>query len=242
MSIASRIPWITATTIGCQLMLAVPFVRGDDAPQITRYLRPAAGKFVPECEFHVARTARGWSITSKTDRGSAKLEIESVYDRGDRLLSARVTQTGAQSRTATVTVADGKATVQRPGQPPTTFDVPPGVIVTSAPDWTDIFMLCRRYDRQRKGRQEFPGLWVHPVQPPQRLTFTIEQRGTDVIEHERQRVELYRHEIRIRDNSGYLAWADGDGRLVHLTTLAGTGGVLTLAGFESSAGGLRPRK
>jgi hypothetical protein len=105
-----------------------------------------------------------------------------------------------------------------------------------------VFLLCRRYERPRKGKQEFPALWIHPTQPPQLLTFSIEWQGTDSIEHDGKKIELNRFAIRIRNNSAYVAWADAQGRLVRLIPLPlpkGAAG-LTREGFEKSAAGLRP--
>jgi hypothetical protein len=171
------------------------------------------------------------------------MEVETRYDDEDRPISARIAlTTDGATKTATVQVKDGKATIRRDGQEPIEFDAPKGTIITSAPDWTDVFLLCRRYDRKRQGKQEFPALWVHPTQPPQRLTFTIERQGSDVIEHDGKKVELGRYAIRIRNNSSYLAWADAEGRMVRLIALphkdARAG--LTLEGYEKAAAGLRP--
>jgi hypothetical protein len=47
--------------------------------------------------------------------------------------------------------------------------------------------------------------------------------------------------IRIRNNSGYAAWADAQGRMVRLIPLPGKDAAagLTLEGFEKAAAGLR---
>jgi hypothetical protein len=171
------------------------------------------------------------------------MEVETRYDAHDQPVIARVvlTQDG-MSKSTRVLVKDGKAMVTRAGQPPEAFDAPKGTIVTSAPDWTDVFMLCRHYDRQRKGKQESPALWIHPTQPPQRLTFSIELQGSDAILHDGKKVDLSRYEIVIRGSSRYVAWADPQGRMVRLIPLPvkGTASGLTLEGYEKSAAELRP--
>lgn len=219
-------------------------IRGGDAPSETmRYVRSSGDKFVTECKFLIARQESGWTITSSTDRGTLQMEVETRYDAMDRPTAARAVVT-ILGKTSTVNVKfkDGKATVERAGLAPVEFDAPRGTIVTSAPDWSDVFLLCRRYDRQRKGKQEFPALWIHPTDAPQRLTFSIELQGADMVVHYGNKVELGRYMIRIRKNSGYLAWADAQGRMVRLIPLPAkdTATGLTLEGYEKSASGLRP--
>jgi hypothetical protein len=208
-----------------------------------RYTRPAGAMAATECTFRITRHGAGWTVLSRTERGDVKMEVEARYDAEDRLTAARATLTARDGvKAATVHVKDGRATVQRAGQRPAEFDVPRGTIVTSAPDWSDIFLLCRRYDRRRKGKQDHPALWIHPTQPPQRLTFSIEWQGADTIRHAGKELELSRYRIRIRNNSAYAAWADARGRLVRLIPLPGKGTApgMTLAGYERSAAALRP--
>jgi hypothetical protein len=237
-------PWI-ALLLGGLLP-----VRADDAPRETvRYVRPAAQGFVPECRFLITRHEGGWTITSQTERGDVRMEVETRYDAEDRPTAARAVLTShGRIHTVTVQVRDGKATVQREGGEPAEFEIPRGTIITSAPDWSDVFLLCRRSStcvgtrRQRRGRQEFPALWIHPTQPAQRLTFSIEWQGTDRIERDGEPTELGRYLIRIRNNSRYAAWADAQGRMVRLIPLplneAAPG--LTLEGYEKAAASLRP--
>lgn len=225
------------------LILALLVVGNARADEAYRYVRPAGDKFVTECTFAIENTKTGWFITSKTDRGKTKMAVSARYDAEDRLLGASATLSAdGANKAATVDVKDGKATVKREGEKPVEFDVPKGTIVTSAPDWTDVFLLSRRYDCVRGGKQEFPALWVHPTQPPQRLTFSIEQQGTDRIEVDGKKIVLARHLIRIRGNSGYVAWADDKWRMIRLIPLpfkAPAAG-MTLEGHEKSAASLRP--
>jgi hypothetical protein len=223
--------------------IAANFARGDEAPlENYRFVRPAGDKFVSECTFSIEKTKTGWSITSKTDRGKVKMEVEARYDARDHLLGARATlNADGNSKAATVTVKDGKATVKRDDEKPIEFDAPKGIIVTSAPDWTDVFLLCRHYDRAKGGKQELPALWIHPTQPPQRLTFSIERQGSDRIEVDGKKLELGRYQIRIRGNSGYVAWADDTGRMMRLIPLPfkSPAAGMTLEGYEKSAASLR---
>lgn len=221
----------------------IPAFGADSAHETVRYMRPAGNRFAIECQFVIARNDAGWTITSATDRGALRMQVVTRYDAEDRPITAKaLLTTGGVAQTATVEVKDGKAMIRREGQEPQQFNVPKGTIITSAPDWSDVFLLCHWYDRQRKGKQEFPALWIHPTQPPQRLTFSIEWRGTDQIERDGTKIELDRLAIRIRNNSAYVAWADAQGRMVRLIPLPlqKTAPGLTREGFEKAAAGLRP--
>jgi hypothetical protein len=96
--------------------------------------------------------------------------------------------------------------------------------------------------RQRGGKQEFPALWIHPTDAPQRLTFYIELQGTDAVVHDGNKVELGRYILRIRNNSAYAAWADAEGRMVRLIPVPAKDAAagLTREGYEKFAAGLRP--
>jgi hypothetical protein len=221
----------------------VALADGEDAPPETvRYVRPAGDKFVTECEFVIARDGSGWRITSRTDRGATMMVVETRYDSEDRLTGARAQLTGGSAKVVTVKVEDGRARVERADAAAAEFNVPKGTIVTSAPDWSDAFQLCRRYDRTRKGKQEFPALWIHPGQPARRLTFSVEWEGADRVERDGKAVELGRYRIRIRDGSAYAAWADAEGVLVRLVPLPSkrTAPGFTREGYEKAAAGLQP--
>jgi hypothetical protein len=228
------------------LPLLLSLLPAADPPgESVRYLRPSGKEFVFECEFTLRKTKEGSSIESTTVRAKTRLTVSARFDDRDRLTAAEaMLVTGDQKKSATVTVSDGKATVQRPGQKPQEFEVPPGVIVTSAPDWTDTFLLCRRYDRTKGGKQSFPGLWIHPEQAAQRLTFAIERTGEDKVEHAGKELRLGQYTIWLRGNSRYAAWADDAGRMIKLLPLPAKEGAtnwLVFEGYEKSAGvrGLR---
>jgi hypothetical protein len=220
---------------------------GDPAGDVmdkARYLRPSDRAFVFECEIVLKKSKGGSSIESVTERGKTKLTVTSRYDERDRLTGAEASIGGDKEKTVTVAVAAGKARVQRKGQEAQQFEVPEGVIVTSAPDWTDTFLLCRRYDRTKGGKQSFPGLWIHPEQAGQSLTFAIERTGQDTIEHAGKKLTLDRHTIWLRGNSTYAAWADARGKMIKLVPLPSKEKAtnwLILEGYEESAAGLRPR-
>jgi hypothetical protein len=193
--------------------------------------------------FHIARVphkdgaaTHGYTLRGTTTSGKQKLTLESVYGPGQMLRSSRVTlRTGDQESAASVTVASGRARVVRPGQTPQDFEVSAGVIVTSAPDWTDIAMLCARYDRDKGGKQAFAALWIHPTQPAQLLQLTIERKGRLAIRA--GKLELTEFLIHLRNQSAYRAWATGDGTLVRLAPLMAKGARAGLfqKGYEADA-------
>lgn len=177
-----------------------------------RYVRGAA----LVCAFEIGPDA----VSSVT----GPLRVESRYAPDGALRDARAELAGGGE--ARVRVLEGRARVERPGQPAVEFEIPPRVIVTSAPDWTDVLLICRRWTRSGPERQEFPGLWIHPVQPPQRLAFSAERKGVDG--------PLERLLIRLRGGSAYLAWVDPEGRLIKLAGASGRE-ELSLEGVDTSA-------
>lgn len=201
-------------------------------PEQVRFLRVTARGAVPECMFTTAPGGTGWSIASLT----GSLTVEARYGAADDLLDARASL--ASGASATVGVADGLARISRPGHPPQEFAVPKDVVVTSAPDWSDVFRIARRWKASGPSRQEFAGLWIHPVQPAQRLVFSAERTGVDVLDG----LRLERLTIRLRGNSPYAAWVDPEGRLIKLASLPFTASstVLLREGFEGSAAALKP--
>jgi hypothetical protein len=205
-------------------------------PAAVRYVRLTPRGVVPECRFVVRADAAGWSIESVT----GSLTVTARYGAGGMLVeAAAVLENGPEAR---VSVAEGRVRVTRPDAEPQEFDAPEGVIVTSAPDWTDVLRLCRLADRGKEGAQEFPGLWIHPRQPAQRLTFAIEKSGTATIEQSGRALELVRYALRLRGGSRYVAWVDAEGRMIKLVSLPFNerATVLALEGFEGSVGALGP--
>ena len=225
--------------------LSPPGRRAGGRGRTAHYVRPSDRAFVLESEITVESRA-GLFVESVTGRGKSKLTVSSRYDDRGRLTAAEVTLvSGDKNGTLSVTVAAGKATIRREGQPAQEVEVAPDAIVTSAPDWTDVFLLCRRcYDRKAGGKQSFGGLWIHPEQATQLPTFAIERTGGDTIDHAGKEQKLDRCTIWLRGNSTYVAWADEQGRLIKLVPLPykeGAENGIVLEGYEKSASGLRPR-
>lgn len=236
---------MTLPLLACWCLLGSLALGGaTTTTETARYLRPAGTTYATECEFTLKRDKAGWSIESVTRRGATTMIVSARFDAKDVLISAAATLAGTNAKqSAQVRMNGGKAAVRREGKPALNFDVAAGVIVTSAPDWTDTFLLCRRYDRARGGRQEFAGLWIHPTEPCRRLTFIIERDGAAMLEHAGKRVRLDRYTIQLRGGSRYVAWADADGRMIRLVPLPVRAGVvsgLVREGYEKTALSLRP--
>lgn len=219
-----------------------------DAPNevVSGYFRPDNDKFTEECTITIQRRRDGFDVVSRTLRGAGTLEIQSRYDNAAKLLDAKVELKEKDAvKRATVTVKKDRATIQREGQSSQEFDAPATIIVTSAPDWTDTFLLCERYQDRKAGVQEFPALWIHPTQPAQRLTFSAQAAGADVIQHEGKELKLRLLKLRIRNNSEYLAWVNDEGRMIKLVPLPfkpEAKNWLVLEGYQKSAAELEPKK
>lgn len=194
--------------------------------EVVRYFRVTPQKTGLECSFSVIR-GDGWTITSVT----GSLSVDARYDGDDRLLDAQASLRGGA--TVRVEAADEKAKVHAPGRELQEFSAPPGLIVTSAPDWTDAFLICRRWKRDGPAKQIFQGLWIHPVQLSQRLVFSAERVRRDKL----ATLELDVLTIRLRGGSAYRAWADPAGRLIKLASFppAEDAVLLVREGFDAAA-------
>ena len=136
---------------------------------------------------------------------------------------------------AAVRVTGASARVIRASGETMELECPPGVIVTSAPDWTDAVRMVRSYDRDKGGAQEFAGLWIHPTRDPFRLTFRLTPLAEDRVKRNGKDVRLGRFLVQLRGGSRYIAWRDSDGRLVRLVPERSPRGGIVLEGWEKVA-------
>jgi hypothetical protein len=197
--------------------------------------------WVAECEITLRIDENELTVESVTHRGETDCTVTATYDDEDQLVRAACVHSRADHRTqAAVSVDGARAVVRRGDQAPQSFMVEQGVIVTSAPDWTDALFLCRRFDRGADSPQRFPGLWIHPAEPAQAIEFSIEKVGDDAIDHGEDRVELSRCKIRLRGGSEYAAWRSERGEMVKLVSLPfdESSTVLVLDEFAESAASL----
>jgi hypothetical protein len=223
------------------LVLAVATVsaaEGDD-PKELHYLRLSGDQWVLECTVSRKSDRKGSVYVSVTDRGAEKMTLTVRRDTTGRLLAAEVQQQTAQGKKkASLTVREKWLLLKREGGITEQFMLAPNPVVTTAPDWSDIFELLRRYDRNRAGKQEFPGFWIHPVQPPRVLTFTVEKLGGDEIVVKDNKVSLGRYRVGLR-SGGYLVWADAAGLVYKLMPENRPAGTVVLEGFEEATRALK---
>jgi hypothetical protein len=215
-------------------------VVAQNRPTLLRYLKPAGGKLVPESEVTETRTNGQTVYVSTTERGEERTTLTISFDRPGKPARAEVVAEGPRGRrTVEVTFEKQGARIKRGGGITDFLNVGTDPVVTTAPDWSDIFQLARRYDRAKGGRQEFPGLWVHAVQPPRVMTFSIERTGGDSLTVGDRKVTLDRYKINLRSGD-YVAWADADGRVYKLFPAASPKAFVVLDGYADAARALGP--
>jgi hypothetical protein len=203
-----------------------------------RYLRLDGEQWVPESAVTSSLEPEGTVYVSVTTRASEKMTLTIAHDKKGRLLGAEALLATKQGKKRASLKIDGKWGILKRGGVTEQFMLPADVVVTTAPDWSDIFQVLRRYDRARGGKQEFPGFWIHPVQPPRVLTFTVEKLGEDTIAVKDRKLALGRYRVTLRSGA-YLVWADAAG-LVHKLMPAGrAAGTVVLEGFEEATQGLK---
>jgi hypothetical protein len=223
---------VWSLVLGSLLVAANP-EKPPAKPQALRYLRLADAKFVLESEVTQTRTRRGTTYVSRTEHPKEQMTLTLQFDQEGKLVSAEaVLEVKMNKRSAVLTFKGGRPQLKRAGG--VTDFIPkltPNAVVTTAPDWSDIFQLVRRYDRKKGGKQEFAGLWIHPVQPAKQVPFTIENEGKDTMEVKDKKVSLDRFKIHIRSGT-YVAWADGNGRVYKLMVPRKPATAVVLEGYQ----------
>lgn len=215
------------------LVLSAALAADTDKSAPLRYLRPGKDRLVLESEVTRTTSADGSSYVSVTDRGSEKMTLRIKHDPAGKLVSAEVLhETAKEKQSAVLTIDKGRAQLRR-GDKTEEIALADNVIVTTAPDWTDIFDLVRRYDAAKGGKQEFAGLWIHPSRPTQHLPFTVEKAGEDTVRHRDRPLALDRYRVRLRSGD-YLVWADATRRVVRLIPAGRPAAFVVLEGYEES--------
>jgi hypothetical protein len=220
------------------LLLPLLFAVGAEGEKtVHRYLRPAGEKFVLESEITITKTKTGSLYISRTVRGNESMILRVRRDPAGQFLHAEIEhQKGEVKKTARVEPKDGKLRVSRDGSSEDIAVMNP-VIFTTAPDWSDIFEMAVRFDRQKEGKQEFSGLWFHPTQPSQTPRFSIERLGTDRITVSGEEYVLTRCRARLRGGSAYLVWVFADGRVCKILPVGDKAVPIVLEGFEGKSSG-----
>jgi hypothetical protein len=209
-----------------------------DKPTQFKYMRPDGDKYVVESEITLTRGKRGFTYTSVTSRGTDKDEVKMTltiqFDANNNIQSAEAALSKSKTtKKATLTLFKDHARLKKEGTTEILNRVPESPIVTTAPDWSDIIQLMKRYDAKKGGKQEFGGIWFHPEEKLMMPTFTIELVGTDKITLGKKEITLYRHDIHLR-SGGYWAWSDDEGRVVRIVPRSEGGSPVVLEGYEAA--------
>src|SRR5262249_24177638 len=136
-----------------------------------RYVRPAGDKLVLESEVKHIRTKSGTVYVSRTDRGTEQMTLVLYFGMDGKLSSAEAIQETKEGKKLAFVTFEPKLALLKRADGSTeriklTDEQP---VVTTAPDWSDVFQVIQRCDRTKAGRQELAGLWIHPVQPARTL-------------------------------------------------------------------------
>ena len=209
----------------------LPADDGPTKPVPLRYVRSADGKTVTECEVTTMRDGDDTVIVSRTQRPDETMTLTLRHDKNGQLLSAEaVREGGKMKKTSTLTV-QGKAAQLKQGNVTEFLKSGGDAIVTTAPDWSDVFQLVRRYDAKKGGEQQFAGVWIHPDNPPQELTFTISNDDVETVKVKDKEVRLGRYKVQLRSGD-YVVWADSAKRVVKLSAVGPNAKPIVLEGFE----------
>jgi hypothetical protein len=220
---------------GCALLPAAD----PEKPVPLRYLRPEKDKYVLESEVTTVRSDDGTVVTSRTERPDEKMTLTLRYDKDGRLTSAEAVQGGTKKAVTLALGEKGAGTMKRGGITDFYKDLPANPVVTTAPDWSDALQLVRRYDGPKGGKQEFAGLWIHPVDGMQRHTYTVERQAADTVTVKDKEVKLDRYRVKLRGGE-YAVWADGEGHVIRLQGVAAKAVPVVLEGYEDATKGLKP--
>jgi hypothetical protein len=224
---------IVCTLLGCGLLTAAD----ADRPTPLRYVRPEGDKFVLECEVSTTTTPQGTLYVSRTERPDGKMTLTLRLTPGGKVLTAEAVLQGRDRRVARLDLEGPMPWLKRGGT--TEFiKAPKNPVVTTAPDWSDVFQLVRRYDADKGGRQEFAGLWFHPGLPMLTPTFTIERQGADTVMVGDRAVDLSRYKVQLRSGA-YLVWARSDGVVCRLVGQGDRAVPVVLQGYEEATRDLK---
>ncbi len=219
---------------GCALLPASE----PEKPVTLRYVRPDMGKLVTAAEVTTARGDDGSTVTVKGLRPEDKLTLALHYDRAGHLTGADASRGG---KAATFTPGEkGTGTLKRTGGITDILkDLPANPVVVAGPDWTDALQVVRRYDAAKGGKQELAGLSIDPVQGLQKQTFTAERQAADTVTVKDKEQKLDRYRLKLRGGD-YAVWADAEGRVVRVQSLAPKAVPVVLDGYDDVTRGLKP--
>lgn len=213
----------------------------EPAAELFQYVRPAGSEFIPETEFKLETMTTGLVITSVTQQGQQKLTLVSRYRGEQELLQASVAvlRAGQPEESAEVRVTGERGRILRGDLPVVTLPCPPGVIVTSAPDWTDAFLAVRRYRHMGPATQTFAGLWIHPQREPLELSIQLTKIGQVSVRRGEEPQQLDRFRLILRAGTTYTVWGNSQQQLVRLLPAKASSGGIMLQGWEDATRELR---
>jgi hypothetical protein len=224
------------------LLLGGAFFAPEEKPVTLHYVRPRGERFVRESEV-TGLSARPGTYISRTFRGRGKTTLKIHHGKDGTVRKASVTHVPnaeaepTAGQTASLEITGDKARL-RQGDKVAECEVPAGAVVTTAPDWSDIFQVILRYDKRKGGKQSFPGLWIHPTQAHRLLTFTVEKVGSDVVVIDGKKETLTRYLVRLRSGP-YKVWARKDRRVVKILPAGGRAMPVILDGYQEATRALK---
>jgi hypothetical protein len=203
------------------------------------YVRPAGEQFVLESTVSYKKSADGFLFQSVTHRPGEKMKLTQHWNAKHVLQRADLEQESAAGKHTATALLDHKTVVlKRPGQKDQQLTLAgEPVLATTAPDWSNILLVLRRYDPKQGGKQRFTGLWFHPVKPPLDLALVVEEVGKDTIPAGAQKMTLSRYRVQLRSGA-YLVWVDGQGKVFKLMPPGRPQGAVILKGQEKAMAGL----
>ena len=195
-------------------LISLPLLAADAEKSSTlHYVKPVDDKYVLESEVTTTPNDDGSTFVSRTVRGGETMTLTIRFDKKGQVVTAEAAfEKDKMKKTAALAFRDKENATLKRGGLTDYLKASPDVIVTTAPDWSDVLQLVRRYDAKKAGKQEFTGFWFHPVNAYQSLTFSIEHVGKDKIGVTDKVIDLQRYAINLRSGE-YLVWADVDGKV-----------------------------
>jgi hypothetical protein len=225
--------WLTL--FGCGLLA----LADAEKPTPLRYLRPSGEKYVLECEVTFTQGPEGWTQVTRTDHGPEVMTLTVRADKKGRVIRADVLwERGTDKRTALLDLEGNPVQFKRGGTTDFIKGIPADPVVTTAPDWSDVFQLTRRYDASRGGKQEFPAVWFHPREGYVSTTFSIEKAGNDKVKVKDREVNLTRYQVKLRSGD-YTVWAEPNAKVVKIVPADAKAGPVVLDGYEEATRDLK---
>jgi hypothetical protein len=217
------------------ILICMSQLAAADAAFELEYVRPAGSQFVLESKVTYRKVDDGFLFRSVTTRYKEKMTLTLRWDSKHALQTADLEQEAATGKQSATAQFDKKtAVIKRFGQKDQQLMLAAEpVLATTAPDWSDILLVLRRYDQKQGGKQQFAGLWFHPVNPPRGMTFTVEELGKDTIAAADKKLTVGRYRVQLRSGA-YLVWADGDGQVLKLMPPGQAQGAVILKGQEKA--------